>query len=369
MKTYKEMAESVLRSVNEYKIRRNIRNEILRKAIPLCCLCVLLATGGIFWGMGGYEALSPANTEGESKTTSADSNIISADSNVTSPESTEPDINVSETNSPLSITVSVTGACARWIPYRYENGYVYFKFTCFDSVPEMETAKDKGRELVLGNMDPEEEELWKNYLDIEIQLLSITQGYLSIIGENYKALLNKVPKDGEPLFDLYRDQVDCYYDKKLLSEETDITIKDGMILREHIVGAEQNWESKETGQGDQTREPEGQSLPEEIPDALEYGGIYETSTVGEFKDKLSFLDRESIRVYEIIPVDLNSDPPATKRVERKNEDSDFMGAYGIRIECDYQGETYVLEYYADSFGSPRSFKLLIFALKRDLLLA
>lgn len=346
MKSYKEMAESVLNSVNEYKIRRNIRNEILRKAIPLCCFCVLLAAGGIFWGTGAYSSLSPANTEEESE--------------VTSTEISEPDVDATEANDQLHISVSGQGDYTSWIPYRYENGYVYFKYTCFDNIPDMTAAKTDGKNRVLENMSSEEEEQWKDYLDIEVQLLSVVQGYFSAIGEKYKALLNKEPKDGEPVFVLYRDQVDCYYDKNLLSETADISIKDGMILKAHIVGAEQT---------EQTVQPDSQPFPEDITNALDYGGIYETSTVGGLKDKLSFLDRNSVKIYEIIPVDLNSDPPATKRIERKNEDSDFMGAYGIHIECDYQGETYVLEYYADSFSSPRSFKLLIFALKRDLLLA
>ena len=364
MKTYKEMAESVLDSVNEYKIRRNIRNEILRKAIPLCCLCVLLAAGGVFWGMGGYEALAPANSTDNSED----------ESKLTSPESSLTDPYAAEAYSPTHISVSVQGAYARWIPYRFENGNVFFKFTCFDNVHDMETAMKNGKDSVLDNMDIEESELWENYLDIEIQLLSITQGYLSIIGESYGALLNKVPKEGEPLFDLYRDQVDCYYDIKLLSEETDITIKDGMIIKAHIVGAEQPdrnaWDDQNavTAVTEQTEHQDEQPLPQEIPNALEYGGIYENSTVGGLKDKLSFLDRESIKVYEIIPVDLNSDPPTTKSVERKNDSSDFMGAYGIRMECDYMGETYVLEYYADSFGSPRSFNMLIYALKQNLFL-
>lgn len=341
MKSYKEMAESVLNSVNEYKIRRNIRNEILRKAIPLCCLCVLLAAGGIFWGMGGYSYLSPANTEEESK--------------VTSTESGEPDVFATETNDPLHISVSGQGDYTRWIPYRYENGYVYFKYTCFDNVSDMETAKTDGKNRVLENMTSEEIQQWENYLDIETMLFSAVQGYFSTLGDSYKALLKKEPKDGEPIFDLYRDQVDCYYDNNLLSETADISIKDGMILKAHIFGALQ------------TEQPDKQPSPEDILKALDYGGIYETSTVGGLKNKLSFLDRNSIKIYEVIPVDLKVIPiPTKKSEEHTDENSNFMGAYGIYIECDYMGETYAVEYTADGLGSPCSFKMTLFSPKRNL---
>ena len=224
MKNYKEMAESVLNSVNEYKVKRNIRNEILRKAVPLCCLCVLLAAGGIFLGIGGYESLSPAKTEGENKPTST--------------QNSEPAVYATEAETSLNISVPAQWEDACWIPNRYANGYMYFKYTYIAEDSNASEAKENGKNQVFFYMNSEEIQQWENYLDIELLLFSSdifseSVPTSSTLSERYQALLEREPKKGEPVFDLYRDQVDCYYDNKLSG---DISIKEGMIIKAHIEG-------------------------------------------------------------------------------------------------------------------------------------
>lgn len=224
MKSNKEMSESVLNSVNEYKIRRNMRNEILRKAVPLCCLCVLLAAGGVFLGIGGYESLSPTKTEGESKPTSA--------------QNSEPAVYATEAETSLNISVPAQLEDACWIPNRYANGYMYFRYTYIAEDSNASEAKENGKNQVFFYMNSEEIQQWENYLDIESLLLSSdifseSVPTFSTLSERYQALLEREPKKGEPVFDLYRDKVDCYYDNKLSG---DISIKEGMIIKAHIEG-------------------------------------------------------------------------------------------------------------------------------------
>ncbi|MDE7280194.1 MAG: hypothetical protein K2N36_00440, partial [Ruminiclostridium sp.] len=225
MKTYKEMAESVLNSVNEYKIKKNIRNEILKKAVPLCFLCVLLGAGGVFWSAGGYGSLSPAKTEEESKDSS--------------PQDSKSDTQTTTANNTVSISVPDQFGEACWIPDWFENGNMHFKYTYIDKDSTAEELKEIGKNRVYFYMSTAEMEQWENYLDIESLLSSLdifgeSVPTFSTLSERYKAMLEREAGEGEPSFALYRDQVDCYYDNKLFG---DISIKEGMILKAHIKGS------------------------------------------------------------------------------------------------------------------------------------
>lgn len=182
MKSYKEMAESVLNSVNEYKVKRNIRNEILRKAVPLCCLCVLLAAGGIFLGVGGYESSPPAKTEGESKPASS--------------QNSEPAVYATEAETSPNISVPVQWEDACWIPYWFENGYMHFKYTYIDKDSSAAEIKEMGKDRVSFYMSTAEMQQWEKYLDIESLLFSSdifseSVPTFSTLSERYHALLER----------------------------------------------------------------------------------------------------------------------------------------------------------------------------------
>lgn len=219
MKSYKEMSESVLKSINEHNIKKNTRKEILKRAIPLGCLCIALIGGGIFWNINGYHHSAPVNTNGENRVTITEDNDLMyasvAESNKTEPNNSS--------NQKEYV----------WICSRYENGTLYYRYTGFDNMEDYSAANAEARRKVLYSMSEKEREQWESRLDIENMFFYVDIATFTTFNEFRQALWERNSTDGEVHFDLYQNEEDCRNDKKL-SFTTDRSFAEGMILKVYI---------------------------------------------------------------------------------------------------------------------------------------
>lgn len=319
MKSYEEMAESVLKSVNEHKIKKNTRNEILKRAIPLCCMGAVLVTGIVVWSSRGYSV--PVNSQGEETSAvtqgtqpqngAAETDTSPDDVTTTAAESKPTDMDISDANLPSSEDVS---AKYMWRCLRYEEGAWYYKLTRV-SESDLETIKriEKETEIkILNEMDEAERALWSYRIGIAIAIME-NDDYVAInsLDEWYLRISERNLEDGTRCV-FYKNEEDFRNEKWT---ETGI-LEEGAIMKIYIKENIYN-------------PPTAADSPWIIAEQLQ-----KIKTVGELKE-LPYLDQVSVYVY------------SDGKRKAKLEDTDsIVGIKNIIIDYVYDGVKQSAEFQA-----------------------
>lgn len=344
MKSYKEMSESVLKSINEHNIKKNTRKEILKRAIPLGCLCIALIGGGIFWNINGYHHSAPVNTNGENQVTTLEDNDLMHTSAV------------HEEYNPIP-NDSYDQKVYKWICSRYKDEALYYTYTGFDSFTELTAANAEAQQYILNSMSEAERKQWENrlnFLNIE-NIFSLDEEAFLPRQDLWEMNIDIAYIIGyRTVFELYKNEEDCRNGKQATSDDVE-GVEEGMIMKVYFA--------------EPYKQPDEPPSPDDVPYILHDIGIFESTTVGELKDRLYFIDREDIKIYEIILVDINSDPPSTRISELTDDGENFKDAYGIYIEYTYLGEVYAIDFYSVDYypnsSIRRIFQWSYFALKSE----
>lgn len=335
MKTYEEMAKSVLKSVNERKIKRNTRNEILKRAVPLCCMCLILIGSVIFFGEGntslsvaatgnGSDKSSPNNTAASvSVSASITGNNSHNNSKIDDAASDVSDTwNTLSYNSEIKNEVSDKGnVLFGWHFVAYENYARYYELVKFMS-EDLESFLNSEQEIINKSeegLSEEEKSVWTY-----IGTYSIIQQLDVKLGGLYFAPQDKTNNIESSVVDLwerdletgirtafYKNLEDCRKNKEITAGEW----QEGMVMKVYCQYYEYNT-------------PDGLPKEEDVPYVIAEQLKKDTS-VKEIQELLPFIS--NVRVY------MYSDN--NEKIEMSSDET-LSGVNNIEIDYTYKDKTY-----------------------------
>lgn len=345
MKSYKEMSESVLKAVNEHNVRKNTRNEILKKAIPLCCMCAALAVGVIFWSnRGNFAAVSNENTtvnnqnippqNGAEEPDDSSGNAASNVYDLTPDDAAKTDSDPSSTRTDASEKRLV------WRCLKYEDGAWYFELTSVSSDAEasvivMESEKEK-IQSALNDMTEYEKDIWNTITEYYISYVkdatshTTSEGFASSnifnadsVDSLYTQLQERDLEDGIR-YVFYKNEEDFRDGNAMTSG----AFEEGVIMKEYTV---LQWNANTA--------PKASDVPWIIAEQLQY-----SKTVRRLNDNISFLVSGS----DVTGIYVFGDDGVLREL---NDEDSIEGIKCIIVGYTYENKQY-LESFKTSVGEP-----------------